>query len=121
MRGAAEAITSLPNLEIAEFEKDDDRNFHIAFITAAANLRCDNYTISKTDFHSCKIIAGKIIAAIATTTAAVCGLVMLELFKLVLDKPTEALMNRQIGLDNLLISNMYMCPFTHGCNYPLIH
>lgn len=82
----------------SDFEKDDDLNFHIAFITAAANLRCDNYSIARTDFHACKVIAGKIIAAIATTTAAVCGLVILELFKLVLQKPTVAYMNRAIGL-----------------------
>lgn len=88
----------LPSLEPADFEKDDDYNFHISFITSAANLRCDNYTIKRTDFQACKIIAGKIIAAIATTTAAVCGLVILELFKLVLDHPTDKLMNRQIGL-----------------------
>lgn len=29
----------------AEFEKDDDTNFHIDFIHAAANLRARNYTI----------------------------------------------------------------------------
>lgn len=88
----------IPKFEIAEFEKDDDANCHISFITSTANLRCDNYSIKRTDFHACKIIAGRIIAALATTTAAVCGLVMLELFKVVLNKPTDALMNRQIGL-----------------------
>lgn len=92
------ANVSLPVVEAADFEKDDDLNFHIAFITAAANLRCDNYSIKRTDFQSCKVIAGKIIAAIATTTAAVCGLVLLELFKLVQNKNTESYMNRQIGL-----------------------
>lgn len=88
----------LPELQVAEFEKDDDMNFHIAFITAAANLRCDNYYIKRTDFQACKVIAGKIIAAIATTTAAVCGLVILELFKVAQGKPTDSYMNRQIGL-----------------------
>jgi ubiquitin-activating enzyme E1 len=88
----------LPELAVADFEKDDDFNFHIDFITAAANLRCDNYYIKRTDFQSCKVIAGKIIAAIATTTAAVCGLVILELFKLLQKKNTDAYMNRQIGL-----------------------
>lgn len=29
----------------AEFEKDDDTNYHIDFIHAAANLRARNYTI----------------------------------------------------------------------------
>eukprot|EP00595_Chromulina_sp_UTEXLB2642_P001396 CAMPEP_0196764110 /NCGR_PEP_ID=MMETSP1095-20130614/5364_1 /TAXON_ID=96789 ORGANISM="Chromulina nebulosa, Strain UTEXLB2642" /NCGR_SAMPLE_ID=MMETSP1095 /ASSEMBLY_ACC=CAM_ASM_000446 /LENGTH=1138 /DNA_ID=CAMNT_0042118757 /DNA_START=162 /DNA_END=3578 /DNA_ORIENTATION=- len=91
-------LTNTPKFEIADFEKDDDLNFHILFTTATANLRCDNYIIKRTDFHSCKVIAGRIIAALATTTAAVCGLVILELFKVLLDKPTDALMNRQIGL-----------------------
>ena len=100
LRQLQEAATdiSLPPLDPADFEKDDDLNFHISFVTSACNLRCDNYSISRTDFHACKIIAGKIIAAIATTTAAVCGLVMLELFKLQLGCDTEAFMNRQIGL-----------------------
>lgn len=61
-------------------------------------MRCDNYKLKRTEFAACKVIAGKIIAAIATTTAACCGLVMLELFKLSLTKPTDALMNRSIGL-----------------------
>eukprot|EP00599_Poterioochromonas_sp_BG-1_P001083 CAMPEP_0173153034 /NCGR_PEP_ID=MMETSP1105-20130129/12607_1 /TAXON_ID=2985 /ORGANISM="Ochromonas sp., Strain BG-1" /LENGTH=1169 /DNA_ID=CAMNT_0014068867 /DNA_START=356 /DNA_END=3865 /DNA_ORIENTATION=- len=86
------------NFEPISFEKDDDLNFHIDFVTSAANLRCDNYSLKRTDFQSCKVIAGRIIPAIATTTAAVCGLVTLELFKLVLDKDTDSYMNRAIGL-----------------------
>jgi len=85
-------------LEEADFEKDDDFNFHIAFITHCANLRADNYYIANSNFDKVKVIAGRIIPAIATTTAAVCGLVMLELFKFVLGKSTEDLRTRQVGL-----------------------
>ncbi len=98
LAAVATGVTCPPSLSVAEFEKDDDFNFHISFVTAAANLRCDNYSIKRTDFHSCKVIAGKIIAALATTTAAVCGLVILELIKLLQKKPTDSYMNRQIGL-----------------------
>lgn len=76
---------SLPTfrLNVVEFEKDDDTNHHIDFITAASNLRALNYSIPVADRHKTKFIAGKIIPAIATTTALVTGLVIQELYKII--------------------------------------
>jgi len=80
---SAEKIRMFPE----EFEKDNDSNFHIDFITATSNMRATSYSIAPSDRLKTKRIAGRIMPAIATTTAAVSGLVSLELVKIASGKP----------------------------------
>lgn len=71
-----------------EFEKDDDSNYHIAFITAASNCRATNYNIENKSYYETKGIAGRIIPAIATTTSIVVSLIGIELLKYLLNNNT---------------------------------
>jgi ubiquitin-activating enzyme E1 len=54
-----------------EFDKDTDAHMHV--VSSCANLRARNYKIPEADMHKARGIAGKIIPAIATTTAMVTG------------------------------------------------
>jgi ubiquitin-activating enzyme E1 len=63
------------------FEKDDDSNYHVDFITCCTNMRAFNYNMSNIDRFIVKKIAGKIIPAINTTTTVVSGLACVEFCK----------------------------------------
>jgi len=80
-----EVLSSL-NIKPEDFEKDDDYNFHMDFIAAASNLRARNYFIEEVDKLRAKLIAGRIIPAIATATALATGFITLELYKIVNDR-----------------------------------
>ncbi|KAK9154014.1 hypothetical protein Sjap_001494 [Stephania japonica] len=68
-------------LNSIQFEKDDDANYHMDLIAGLANMRARNYSIGEVDKLKAKFIAGRIIPAIATSTAMATGLVCLELYK----------------------------------------
>jgi len=68
-------------LKVEEFEKDVDENYHVDFVYAFANCRARNYKLEPMDWLTVKLKAGRIVPALATTTAAIAGLQTLELLK----------------------------------------
>ncbi|XP_051649112.1 ubiquitin-like modifier-activating enzyme 7 [Manacus candei] len=110
----------VPLMEPIHFEKDND--IHVDFITAASNLRAENYGIPPTDWMTSKRIAGRILPAIITTTAAVAGLACLEVYKLVWGcQDLSCYRNSNISLSNcLLLRRVPLPPPTYwygGCEW----
>uniref|UniRef100_A0A7I4DHT6 Ubiquitin-activating enzyme E1 C-terminal domain-containing protein n=1 Tax=Physcomitrium patens TaxID=3218 RepID=A0A7I4DHT6_PHYPA len=70
-----------------EFEKDDEHNYHAEFVAAASSLRGRNYGIPSTNKLQARLVGGRVLPSIATSTAVVGGLMCLELYKLVQGKP----------------------------------
>ena len=83
-----------------EFEKDHDENGHIDFIHSASNLRARNYEIVECNRPTTKMIAGKIIPTIMTTTATVAGHVSMQLYTLLQTHEIKYLRNLFFNLGN---------------------
>eukprot|EP01018_Ginkgo_biloba_P026634 Gb_11430 [translate_table: standard] len=76
-------------LSSIDFDKDDEKNFHAEFVVAAANLRAQNYGICLADKLQARLIGGKAIPSIVNAAAVVGGLMCLEVYKILQEKPLE--------------------------------
>ena len=63
-----------------------------------ANVRASNYGLPEMDWITVKIKAGKIVPALATTTAAIAGLQTIEMLKFLKGLPIEGLRNSFLNL-----------------------
>jgi len=81
------------------FEKDDDSNYQMKFIAAAGNLRARNYQIKEVESYEAKIIAGRIIPAISTTTSMIIGALGLEILKWAALKGRESKIYKNYFID----------------------
>jgi len=71
--------------QLITYEKDDvmgDQNMHIR---CSANLRALNYNIEAIEDYRVKMIAGRILPAVITSTAAIVGAAGIEIIKNILD------------------------------------
>lgn len=62
---------------------DKDNNDHVRILNIISNLRAKIYKIKEIDDLSCKLIAGRIVPALSTTTTVVTALSMMEIIKYV--------------------------------------
>ena len=85
-------------LKQIKLEKDNDENNHINFILSFSNLRAMNFNIEKTEFLNVKEIAGNIIPAIASTTAAITGISCLQIYTLLQTDDLESFKNCDLNL-----------------------
>ena len=65
-----------------KFEKDHDENGHIDFIHLSSLFRAKNYNIQPCERNKTKMISGKIIPTILTSTASIAGIASLQIFTL---------------------------------------
>ena len=98
LKCAAAKPKNYPLLQVTEFEKDDESNGHVEFITAASNLRAMIYNIPPTSKMETRRIAGKIVPAMITTTAFVSALSCLETLKMIQKFPLSMHRNAFINL-----------------------
>ena len=106
-------LQKLENIKIniypEKFEKDNDKNNHINFIYSCSNLRAENYKITKCDKLKVKFISGKIIPAVATTTACIAGFSSMQIFTLLHNSQRSFLneLTLNLGLNLFKISKPY--------------
>ena len=96
-------IKSSKNIISEVFEKDNDSNYQIDFINVCSNLRARNYNIQECDREKTKMIAGKIVPAIATSTATIIGFVCLQLYTLLHTDNISFIRNCYLDLSSGLI------------------
>lgn len=88
-----------------EFDKD---TWHVDFVYTAANLRARNYGIKEKSKHFVKGVAGRIIPAIATTTAVVSGISTLEILKYAVNRDARLNESSTAELCKLNCKNSYL-------------
>ena len=98
LNGAKTGASFLPKLNLVDFEKDDEANGHVSFVTAASNLRAMAYGIPAADAMETRRVAGRIVPAMITTTGLVSALSCLELIKMLKGLPLTLHRNAFVNL-----------------------
>ena len=91
------------NYKLLNYEKDSKDSNQLDFIFSSSLLRAENFDIEKIDKFKVKILAGKIIPSLITTTSSIAGLLSLQIYVLCQNKNCEKLRVGMIDLaDNTI-------------------
>ena len=82
------------------YDKDNERDFHLQFVHSFAVLRSKNYRIEEYKIYQTKVISGKIIPALSTTTSSIVGFACLQLCSMILNSDIEYFRCANINLAN---------------------
>lgn len=92
------------NIKPISYQKDTNNEFEINFIYTSSNLRARNYSIDEEEIRKIKLIAGKIIPSISTSTSAVTGLLSLQLYVICQNKDYNKFRTGCIDLSSNIIN-----------------
>ncbi len=91
---------------IIPIEFDKENNIHISVIHSFANLRASNFNIECCSILNTKLISGKIIPSIPTSTACVGGFVSLQILNLIQTHDLSILRNSYFNLAVSLVNQL---------------
>jgi ubiquitin-activating enzyme E1 len=100
------------------YDKDSTYKPQIDFLSNFSNLRAKNYNIEQEDKFKINIIAGKMIPGIITSTAAIAGLLALQLYVICQNKNYKTFMVGNMNLaDNTLALAIPLKKMNHNRNH----
>ena len=82
------------------FDKDNEKDHHLQFVHSFSILRANNYNIENYKIYQTKIISGKIIPALSSTTSSIVGYACLQLCSMILNSETKYFRCANINLAN---------------------
>ena len=103
-----------PNIKEEILDKDNDSKGHIDFIYSCSIIRAKNYNIQEVDKQKVKMIAGRIIPALSSTTAAITGIVCLQIYTLLQTNKINFFRNCYMNLG--VNSNIMVKPSPQICH-----
>ena len=106
------------NFNPINYDKDSTYEPQLEFISNCSNLRAKNYNIEQADKFKINVIAGKMIPGIITSTAAIAGLLALQLYVICQNKDYKTFMVGSINLaDNTLALAIPLKKLKNNENY----